>query len=144
MTKVLKAMTIRTENFKIISLVVVSVSIFVMNAKYVRMLIKSASFACCYFASLFHICSNSCKRWSAIFNLLLIATLNRTVFFTRPFGGFVLNTAGIASSWFFFCFSAINFITILRTKLSDTCARIENSKVLRANDTRCYFASGIC
>ena len=133
MIEMLQTMAIRAKNFKIISDVVFPVSVFMMNTKNMRILIVSTSFTFGYFASFFHICSNSGKRWSAIFNFLFVATLNRTIFFPRTFGCWIRNATCLANSRFFSSFSTISIIAFIRTIFCNTNPRIENIKNFMTN-----------
>jgi len=141
MTQMFKAMTIRAQNLKIISLVIVPVSVFMMNSKNMRVLFIPAAFADIYLARFFHVCTNCCKRWSTIFNLLFIAALNRAIFFARSLSGLILNSTCIASPLLFIRSSSVNVIAILRTEFSNAYARIKDIEFFRANNTGNYFSS---
>lgn len=133
MTKVFKAMAIRAQNFEIIPNIIVPVPIFMMNSKYVRIFIKPASFAPCYFASFFHIGANCCKRWCAIFNLLLIAALNRAILFTRAFCSWIRYSAGLADTRLFGGISSVSIIAYTRAIFCYTNPRIKNIENFMAN-----------
>ena len=133
MSKVLKAMAIRTQNFKIIANIIISVSVLMVNTKNMRIFVKAASFAFHYFASLFHIFSNCLKRWCSINNFLFIAALNGAIFFTRTFGSRVRNAACLADARFFSRISSIGIIAFIRTIFCYTNPGIKNIENIMTN-----------
>jgi hypothetical protein len=86
MRQMFEAVAIWAKNLKVASCVIISIAIFMVNAENVGVFFVAASFAYSYFACFFHIQPNRRERRGAIFNFLLIAALDRAIFFTRPLG----------------------------------------------------------
>lgn len=136
MTQMFKAMTIRTQYLKIVSLVIVSISVFMMNTKNMWVFAVSTTLTGIYLSRFFHICSYCCKRWSSIFNFLFVTTLNRAIFFTRTLSGFILDSTCKANSRLLINYFSIFFVAYLRAVLGCIYARVNYAKLFLTYNTR--------
>ena len=136
---VFNRMTVWTKNFQVLHAVIRPIAVFVMNAKNLCVLIKTASLARIQQTSPFHIFSDSAEITFPIFNCRFVDTSTRTIFsffrWSRKKSCFAMKAGVLKSSFIFHCC----VIAIWATVFCFVCPACNVLKNRIANFTSCFL-----